>query len=357
MRGPEREVVSLMLDELFKPAERIRRGGGWRRAWACLLAVALALSLAPATAVAQPTPPSVVSVELDTHTDPDNPAIVIEFDRLVEGGNKNHFTVVVDGEEVTSFSYAAGGGSKRGLVFSKELSEKLTEGVVTVSYSVTVPAGIQPNTIEDGSVGGNLVEDFRWVVGVGPIPTEAEVYAALGSYFSGTTTLSGVESVVRAGEGHSYYEELSDVVESGGLSEILPAGRTKWGTDESSGWHQVGTPSVRPGPSDTCGGNTVPGGVQRPPTGQKVADRSEFFWACSGDGQWVPVKTPEPGVDFTAEADLNWTRVGTTGCMYGAVDPLLISYDEDGQPRPGGTQLWRVSRDSDTGQCKPPWPP
>ena len=335
----------------------------------CLLAAALALSLAPGTAVAQQdtTPPKVVDSELEPvrselECDRDQTAVHVYFDKEYDtSGWRDYVTVTVDGEEE---SYGVGSGRARriSLILTGCLSD---DAVVVVSYT-QIPGN--PGIVSrDQNV---EVENFRLKVGFELpfelIPTEAQVYAKLKEYFSGTTTFSSVESVVRAGEGHSYYEELSDVVEAGELHDRLPASeRTKWGTG-SSDWHQVGSPSRPPGPEDTCGGNTVPGGVWTPtgpppgpgqPLGQgglQGDDRSKFYWACTGDGQWVPVRTPQPGIDFTSEDQLVWTRVGSTGCMWRAFDSKRISYDENGVESTG-TWLSRVgSRNSATGVCEPP---
>ena len=150
------------------------------------------------------------------------------------------------------------------------------------------------------------VESFRWVVEGGPIPTEAEVYAELGAYFSGTGTLGRVQSVIGQSavtetDARTYYEKLSEEVVSGDLDRRFDTDEPSVvGTDGTSGWHQVGTPSVRPGPDDTCGGTTVPGGEG----GFETRVSSRYYWNCTQDGQWVPVKVPEPGVDYARDDQL-----------------------------------------------------
>ena len=215
-----------------------------------------------------------------------------------------------------------------------------------MSYSITVPAGKSQNTIDSYANFGVRVENFRWKVGTGPIPTESEVYAELEAYFSGTGTLGRVQGVVRQAEGKTYHQKLTEEVEAGRLHDRLPASeRTKWGTEGTEDWVQVGTPSLpnawrmpdgtpdgtvrynEDGP--TCGGERQPA--------LNGDDRGKFFWACTQDNQWVPVKLPQPnalgdpdspGADYSRDEDL--VRPGQPGynnekCLY---------KDEEGNPTP-----------------------
>lgn len=156
------------------------------------------------------------------------------------------------------------------------------------------------------------------------------VYDLLEDYFSGTGALSDIEAVLPASS-NTYYEKLSEIVEAGELHERVPAGPTQWGTEGTEDWVQVGTPSspnawrmpdgtVRyneDGP--TCGGERQPA--------LKGDDLGKFFWACTPDNQWVPVRLPQPGVDYSRDEDL--VRPGQPG-----YDDRCLYRDEDGTPRP-----------------------
>lgn len=186
----------------------------------------------------------------------------------------------------------------------------------------------------------NQVPSFAWdLVNNREIPPEQVAYAALGRYFEGTGSLSSAETFVS-----DYLAGLWAKIGGGssslstGLSGAFNVGtpneqRTAWGTDGTLNWHQVGGPGG--GTSHTCSGQSQPRLQGR--------DSSWFFFACSGNpsqsgNQWVPVKMPVAGIDFTPDGQLTWTSRHQSrggGCMKTAFDPLRISYDENGQPQQG----------------------
>ncbi len=294
-----------------------------RRWWASLLAVALTLSLVPGTAVAQQdtTPPSPISVFVFGHFGSTTTYLEVSFDELLSGDNASSLTfgVTVDdgiSRTVASVQFVP---DRQGLRLTVR-PQILDGAVIVVSYSRVAGTTLY---VQDPS--GNLVEDFRWRVGVGQIATVAEVYGALKSYFSGSVTLTEVEGVL-SGDDQTYHEKLSEEAAAGRLHERLPASEgTNWSGEETEteGWVQIGSPSRLPDSSDTCGGETAPeltGG-----------DQGIFYWACSDEntsnGRWVPVRIPRPGVDYAWDYQL--LRPGDPGyneeCLY-------VRRDEDGNP-------------------------
>ncbi len=266
------------------------------------------------------------------------------------------FTVTVDGDKrrLRGLSHVLP-GDRVGLKV-----DPIPDGAVVIVSYTKLPNPIYHVKSHNTSL---LVEDFRWNVSTNmQIPTVAEVYEALRSYFSGTVTLSEAEGVLGAAEGKTYHEKLSEEVAAGRLHERLPAGeRTKLGTDESSGWHQVGTPSLPPGPSDTCGGKTVPGGVLTLTEGGFQGDDwAEFFWMCTQDGEWVPVRLPQPGVDYAYDHQL--LRPGDPGyneeCRYVRRDEdgnLVL--DENGDRIPAPVSRYDPKTDSFTWNDGNSWDP
>jgi len=294
-----------------------------RRWWAWLLTVALTLLLAPGTAVAQQdsTPPSIVSFSGAPSNDGSTYILVIRFTEPLSTSFAHLSFRVTFGDTVQTGLFILGTLDPPEVAIQVTGRLPAPGQTVIVSYSQTAqtPAG----TLKDAA--GNLVEDFRWRVGVGQIATVAEVYAALKLYFSGSVTLSEVEDVL-SGDDQTYHEKLSEEAAAGRLHERLPAGEgTNWsGEDEDTeGWVQIGSPSRLPDSSDTCGGETAPeltGG-----------DQGNFYWACSDEntsnGRWVPVRIPRPGVDYAWDYQL--LRPGDPDyneeCLY-------VRRDEDGNP-------------------------
>ena len=315
--------VLTVLSTVPRPSFAVwRSGGGMRRWWAGLLAVVLALSLAPGTAVAQQdtTPPSPISVFVFGHFEMFQTYLEVSFDELLSGDNLSSLTfgvTVDDGKSrtVASVQYVP---DRQG--FRLTVRPWIPDGaVIVVSYNLHPQS---TSYLQDPS--GNLVEEFRWKVGVGQIATVAEVYDKLRSYFSGSVTLSEVEDVL-SGDDQTYHEKLVEEAAAGRLHERLPASEgTNWsGEDETEGWVQIGSPSRLPDSSDTCGGETAPeltGG-----------DQANFYWACSDEntsnGRWIPVRIPQPGVDYAWDYQL--LRPGdpeyNEECLY-------VRRDEDGNP-------------------------
>ena len=305
-----------------------RRGpvSAWVRVGACLLAVALALSLAAGTAGGQEdnTAPSVASVSAQGN------AITVTWTEPITAGDwqSAHLGVTVGGVSQAIQSVVPS-SDQQSLVIT--LDSSLPAGTaVFVSYDKDqTPADAQ---LGDGA--GNSLQSFgRNVVAVA---SQQQVYDALNSYFSGVSTLSDTEAFVS-----NYHQNLSDKVAAGELHEIFDSSqRTAWGTDESLDWYQVSSPSVL-GSSATCGGRAQPQ--------LQSGDRSKLFWACSGqpsqpNNQWIPIKLPQPGIDYTPESQLVWTR-SSNGCMETAFDPLQFStadHNGDGEyTYEQGTQKWR----------------
>ncbi len=303
-------------------SESARGGGvgGLRRGWACLLAVVLVLSFVPGTAVAQQdsTPPSVTSVVVFDHTNYET-RLLVRFDEVVIDANSLQFGVTTD--DGTARTVSGPQITLDGLGVSLNVRPIIPENaVILVSFSQ-----VEGSSWRLKDAAGNEVEAFRWNVSTNmQIPTVAEVYEALKSYFSGTVTLSEVEGVL-SGDDQTYHEKLLEQAAAGELHERLPAGeRTTWGTDGSSGWVQVGTPSLPPGPSHTCGGETVP-----ELTGD---DRGKFFWACSQDNRWVPVRLPQAGVDYARDEHL--VRPPAVPGSDPNYNEKCRYTDEDGNPQP-----------------------
>ena len=292
----------------------------------CLAAVALVLSLAAGTGAAQDdtTAPSVASVSAQGNT------ITVTWSEPITAGDwqSAHLSVTVDGVSQTIQSVTPA-SDQQSLVIT--LDSALPAGTaVVVSYDKDqTPADAQ---LGDGA--GNSLESFG--SNVVSVASQQQVYDALNSYFSGVSTLSDTEAFVS-----NYYQNLSAKVAAGELHQIFDSNqRTAWGTDESLDWYQIGSPSF-PGSSATCGGRAQPQ--------LQSGDRSRFFWACSGqpsqpNNQWVPIKLPQPGIDYTPDGQLVWTR-SSNGCMETAFDPLQFStadHNGDGEyTYEQGTQKWR----------------
>jgi len=299
------------------------------RLGACFLAVALALSLAAGTAAGQEdtTAPSVASVNAEGDT------ITITWTEPITAGDwqSAHLSVTVDGVSHTIQSVTPA-SDQQSLVIT--LGSPLPVGTsVVVSYDKDqTPADAQ---LGDGA--GNSLGSFG--NNVVSVASEQQVYDSLNSYFSGVGTLSDTEAFVS-----NYFQNLSAKVAAGELSAIFDfAQRTAWGTDASDNWAQVGGPGG--GSSLTCGGRAQPQ--------LQSGDRSQFFWGCShstatGDtanSQWVPVKLPQAGIDYTPDHQLTWTR-SDNGCMEGAFDPLRIHYilnDDGTYTEQQGIHQWRVA--------------
>ncbi len=286
------------------------------------MAVVLVLSFVPGTAVAQQdsTPPSVTSVVVEGHFGTST-RLQMSFDEVLDYETTNSFQFGVTTDDGTARTVVGVQVAANDRVLFITVRPRIPENaVILVSYSQVGAASLW---LRDPA--GNLVEDFRWNVSTDmQIPTVAEVYEALRSYFSGTVTLSEVEGVL-SGDDQTYHERLSEEVAAGRLHERLPAGeRTKWGTEGSLGWVQVGTPSLPPGPLHTCGGVTVP-----ELTGD---DRGKFFWACSQDNRWVPVRLPQPGVDYARDEHL--VRPPAVPGSDPNYNEKCRYTDEDGNPQP-----------------------
>ena len=143
------------------------------------------------------------------------------------------------------------------------------------------------------------------------------------------------------------------------MSELFRIGqpdepRTAWGTPGTENWGQVGFPWGYPrelcyqvngkqrcvdtnkewgwGSQYKCGGNEP----EHSQPGLASNDYTNFFWACThltesgqqtANSQWVPVKRPQPGVDYTRDHQL--VRPGGTDynedCRY---------KDDQGNPTP-----------------------
>ena len=217
------------------------------------------------------------------------------------------------------------------------------------------------------------VEDFRvevevttneyngvfWVWNYGrEIPTEKEIYDALGAYFSGDETVAGertlsrVNRLLQEADGQTYHQKLLEKVDAGELDELVPGPQSAWGIRglrTGPRW-ATGSPGrsatrskARPGCKDmsevwgsqySCGG--------RPQPGLHDNDFGDFFWACNGDNQWVPVRRPKPGVDYSHDNDLirpdpnqNVGRSDPDGDDDGVPDAAKCLYrDEDGNLAP-----------------------
>ncbi|MYH70997.1 MAG: hypothetical protein F4153_00180 [Acidimicrobiia bacterium] len=87
----------------------------------------------------------------------------------------------------------------------------------------------------------------------------------------------------------------------------------------------------------------------------KVHEAHRFFWACThsseaggtANSQWVPVLMPQPGIDYTPDNQLIWTRRGN-GCLETTFDPLSVSYtrnDDGTYTQQQGTHKTRVAED------------
>lgn len=283
------------------------------RVGACLLAVALALSLAAGTAAGQDdtTAPSVAGVSAEGDT------ITITWTEPIAAGDwqSAHLTVTVGGVSQT-IQGVVPASDQQSLVIT--LDSALPVGTtVVVSYDKDqTPDSAQ---VRDGA--GNRLESFG--NNVVSVASAQQVYDALNSYFSGAGTLPDTEAFVS-----NYYQNLLEKVAAGELGAIFDlAQRTAWGTDTSNNWYQVGSPN-RIGSSATCGGQTQPK--------LQGDDRIRFFWACTGhpsqpNSQWVPVKQPQPGIDYTP--DHQQVRPGDAGynedCRYrdgqGNPAPIFIA--------------------------------
>ncbi|MCY3596712.1 MAG: hypothetical protein OXG71_04660, partial [Rhodospirillales bacterium] len=319
------------------------------RAVACLLAVALALSLASGTAAAQAAP-ALASAAVSGNT------ITITWTEAITGGNwqlartDGALTVTVDGTARTFTVSALQGGAQ--LQITLDGSPPPDGAVVVVFFQKT---STQPLTAQ-----GVPLESFGWNLATNM--AELTVYDALKSYFSGQSTLSDTESIVG-----SYLDRLNEIVAEGaprdntkGLSGLFNVdtsqeGRTNWGTPGTEDWAYWAQSQGRPG--YTCGGQDQPQ-LQ----GQDVY---EFGWACTHStdagsttsSQWVPVKLPQPNIDFTPDHQLIWTHAGGIGCTYWAVDPLYITstVNENGEFVPQqGTKKWTTFYNDDRTGCAPP---
>lgn len=304
-----------MLAAQVKPAERIRRGGG---VWLPAIISALALLLAPATAVAQQDPPpSIVEVHTTSSNITDSDWIMIHFDEDVIALVKDDYRVTYNGvlQTIVAVGYEADGDDS---ALGIEMASRIPNGaVVIVSYT-------PPETLSHRlqSRDKRYVESFTWDVTANrqiPLPPEQAVYLELGRYFSGAGSLSSTERFV-----DSYFEDLLAKVAEGGLSDDFNIGeddeqRSAWGTEGTEDWAQIGSGAfprrfcyVPPGATEErcvdtqaewgwgtqyqCGG--------RPQPGLHDNDYMNFFWACTGDGQWVPVKRHRPGIDYSHDSDL-----------------------------------------------------
>lgn len=295
-------------------------GGGWLRAAACLLAVALALSLTPGTVVAQDnTPPSVSGLIRSAGV---RNGILVSFNEPLTVGSFNigSLSVTVDGvPRAVNYAILAGDKTAASIVVASPIPGFAR---VVLTYDKTA----NPNPLADAA--GNQLASFTRVVTIEL--GEGDVYDALGAYFSGSAPLSAVENILRAVNDESYHERLREEAAAGSLNERFgPLERTKWGTDESLGWRQVGFPGVSD-PSLTCGGEGQP-----PLTGD---DHGEFFWACTEDNRWVPVRLAREGTDYAADEDL--VRPGQNG-----YNPECLYRDSEGNPTPA----FRPQIDPNTG--------
>ena len=291
----------------------------------CLLVAASAFSLAPGTAVAQDnTPPSVDSV--DQRTDE---WVIVHFTVPVGTVQIAWFSVIVDGVDQTIHSITRQQDSNGNLDYGSlaiRLNSNVPEGArVIVSYRK--PASVQG--LHERMHPENVVASFAWdVKNQREIPIEQSVYAVLGRYFEGTGSLSSTERFVS-----DYLQNLNaKILAEGGLSQLFRIGqpdepRTAWGTPGTENWGQVGFPWGYPrevcypvngkqrcvdtseawgwGSQYRCGGENQPG--------LSGGDHTRFFWACShltesgqqtANSQWVPVKKPQPGVDYTRDHQL-----------------------------------------------------
>ena len=187
---------------------------------------------------------------------------------------------------------------------------------VTVSYSVDDQTAA--NRFLKFHAGNRQVEDFRAEVVVTTLVHHVDsqgrqiptVYEALGAYFSGKATLFGesitlqlVNELIRDTHGGAeclkrltqcYHERLLELVDAGRLDDEVPGPQSAWGDPGTEDWAQMGGPGG--GSSHTCGGVPQPGTQGR--------DGPWFFFACTGDGQWVPVRVPRPGVDYSHDHEL-----------------------------------------------------
>ena len=225
------------------------------------------------------------SVRLDPNT-----TYALLFDITAAGGNS--------GQDV-KFQFAASGNEDAGGAAGWSIADtswRRSFGATTWATEQTEPLRI--------SISGSAV-------------TTLSVHAALDGYFSGTATLSEVEAALRT-SGQTYHQRLRAEVAAGRLHQLVPGGRTKWGAPGTESWGQVGFPGVSD-PSLTCGGEPQPV--------FQGDDHGEFFWACTGDNRWVPVRRHRPGIDYTRDAQL--VRPGAAGyneeCRY---------KDADGNPTP-----------------------
>lgn len=274
----------------------------------CLVAVAVAFLLAPGTAEAQG--PSVHNIH---RTPGDNTQIRIIFNRVMSSGafSKDAFTVTVGGlpQTINRVQQFANGN-----VLNVFLDSPLIPyGAIVVTYDASVNP--VPVIASDSTTFGSFTVSVPFSV------TTDDIYNALKAYFSGDAGLSPVESFLRTHAQKTYHAALLEDVAAGRLHQRFEKNeRTQWGKPGTEDWVQMGSPSF-PGPRPWL----ICGGEPRPVlTG---ADSGQFFWACTGDNRWVPVKLPQPGVDYSREDDL--IRPGQPG-----YDERCRYRDADGNPTP-----------------------
>ena len=315
-------MSSMQVGRTARAAERIRRGGVW-------LAVvsASALLLAPGTAVAQQDTPSILSVR--ANAGPAEYRVFVTFsENLVWPTNKPTIHVCFDSDCRVADNVALNTAPGDRLQIKVHAQPSVGQ-TVRVSYSVDDQTAA--NRLLRFQAGNRQVEDFRVEVVVTTvvlhensqgrqIPT---VYEALGAYFSGKATLFGetvtllfVNSVLQQADGQSYHEALLELVDEGRLDEVVPGPESAWGDPGTEDWAQMGhgfpkrfcyrfqgeTRCIED-TSETWGWGSQYSCGNKPQPGFHENDFGDFFWACN-DGQWVPVRRPRPGVDYSHDNDL-----------------------------------------------------
>ena len=287
--------------------------------------------------------------------------IVFTFDKRVDLGTLRFrsFYLSIDGTDYDVETHTWDDGDQTSLIFA---ADRMSFTMVLGRQSPHPNPNISPLelTADQGVVVGynrerepqqhwlrdasnRHVENFVWDVRSNRvIPPEQAAYAALGRYFERTGSLSSAERFVS-----DYLQNLNaKILAEGGLSALFKIGqpdevRTAWGKPGTENWGQVGFPWGYPreicletdahgnctkskdmteiwGSQHKCGGENQPG--------LSGGDHTRFFWACShltesgqetANSQWVPVKRPQPGVDYTADDRLNWERPNADNCVHG----------------------------------------
>ncbi len=214
---------------------------------------------------------------------------------------KAAFTVTMDGVSRTIDSIVVDAdGEGMSLLMASDLP---AHARVVVTYDES--ADLNPPT----DVDGNQLGSFTRVVTVTVVT--ADIYDALAAYFSGTAARGQIDAVIGAGN-QAYHQKLREEVAAGRLNQIVPAGRTQWGTEGTVDWGQVGFTSTRRttrtrssegNPSGTRTGQseasppTGPTGIPSPCRGRANARRGvgpdpEARWQTEPRGRGLGLRSP-----------------------------------------------------------------